>query len=146
MNDANRKAADEPSESRPQDDDFSRYNTTALKQKRADVEARLARIRTRERALETGQKVILGAFLLAEAREDPKVRAWLLKRAKARITREADQKRLWPLLAELSKLPVPQPEPPAISRRPLPPPPPVTFDREPASESRPLPRQPPSDG
>jgi hypothetical protein len=130
----------------PSDDDFGRYETSALKQKKADAEARLARIRTRERALETGQKVILGAFLLSEAREDPEIRAWLLRRAKARVTREADQKRLWPLLAELSKLPQSKrPKAAAISPRPLPPPPPVTFEREPASESRPLPRRLPSD-
>ncbi len=72
-----------------------------LDQKIAEAEARLARLRKQERSLENGQKIILGGMLLNAARLDPKMRDWLLEEAARSIAREADQKRLKPLLDEL---------------------------------------------
>lgn len=69
-----------------------------LGQKIAEVEARLARLRKQERSLENGQKIILGGMLINAARRDPKMRDWLLEEAVRSIAREADQKRLKPLL------------------------------------------------
>ncbi len=72
-----------------------------LEQKIAEVEDRLARLKKQERSLENGQKIILGGMLLNAARRDPKMRDWLLEEATRSIAREADQKRLKPLLDEL---------------------------------------------
>lgn len=72
-----------------------------LDQKIAEAEARLARLRKQERSLENGQKIILGGMLLNAARRDPHMRKWLLEEAGESIVREADQKRLKPLLDEL---------------------------------------------
>ena len=75
-----------------------------IEQKIAQKEAELARLRAQSRALENGQKIILGGMLLAEARKDSKIRQWLLDMAKATVKRDVDQKRLAPLLAELQAL------------------------------------------
>ncbi|MGH8347271.1 MAG: hypothetical protein ACRES5_12015 [Pseudomonas sp.] len=72
-----------------------------IEQKIAQKEAELARLRGQSRALENGQKIILGGMLLAEARKDAKIRQWVLDMAKATVKRDVDQKRLAPLLAEL---------------------------------------------
>ena len=74
-----------------------------LDQKIAEAEARLARLRKQERSLETRQKIILGGMLLNAARRDPKMQDWLLEEAAQSLTREADQKRLKPLLDELQE-------------------------------------------
>ena len=75
-----------------------------LEQKIAALDAKIARLRHQSRQLETGQKIILGGMLLNAARQEPRVRAWLLKEAQKAITREADKKRLAPLLEELDQL------------------------------------------
>lgn len=75
-----------------------------IDQKIAQKEAELARLRNKSRALENGQKIILGGMLLAEAKRDPQTRAWLLRMAKASVTRDVDLKRLAPLLDELAVL------------------------------------------
>lgn len=76
-------------------------------QKIAELEAQIARLRQAERAVENGQKIILGGLLLTAARSQPNIRAWLLKEAAQHVTRPADTKRLAPLLDELRALPVP---------------------------------------
>lgn len=75
-----------------------------LEQKIAETEAKLARLRKQTRELENGQKIILGGMLLAEARREPRIRKWLIETATKEVTREADRKRLQPLLAELAEL------------------------------------------
>ena len=75
-----------------------------LEQKIAQKEAELARLKAQSRALETGQKIILGGMLLVEAKKDPKIRAWLLERVQSTVKREVDLKRLEPLLGELHAL------------------------------------------
>ena len=75
-----------------------------IEQKIAQKEAELARLREKSRALENGQKIILGGMLLAEARKDAKIRRWLLDMARATVKRDVDQKRLEPLLAELEAI------------------------------------------
>lgn len=67
----------------------------------AELEAKIARLRQKDRALENGQKIILGGMLLAAARHDPKMAQWVLSEAGKAVTREVDQKRLAPLLDEL---------------------------------------------
>ena len=75
-----------------------------LEQQIAAAEARLARLRTQNRQLENGQKIILGGMLLAAARHDPKIRAWVIKESAKAVTREIDKKRLEPLLDELKAM------------------------------------------
>lgn len=82
--------------------------TLTLEQKIAQKESELARLRHKSRALETGQKIILGGLLLNAARKEPCIRKWLLDETAKVITRDADSKRLAPLLDELTKLPVPE--------------------------------------
>ena len=76
--------------------------TRTTSQQIADLEARIARLRTKDRALENGQKIILGGMLLQAAKRDPKMAAWVIAEAAKAITRKIDQDRLAPLLAELS--------------------------------------------
>ena len=40
-------------------------------------------------------------MLLASARHDPKIRAWVIQEAEKAVTRDIDKKRLQPLLDEL---------------------------------------------
>jgi hypothetical protein len=75
-----------------------------LEQKIAALDAKIARLRHQSRKLETGQKIILGGMLLNAARQNSTVREWLLKEVQRAVTRDVDQKRLSPLLDELSKL------------------------------------------
>lgn len=75
-----------------------------IEQKIARKEAELARLRNQSRALENGQKIILGGMLLAEARKDAKIRQWLLSMVQATVKRDVDQRRLAPLIDELAAL------------------------------------------
>ena len=72
-----------------------------LEQKIAEAEDKLARLREQSRRTENGQKIILGGMLIHAARKDAKIRTWLLEEADKSITREADKKRLAPLLDSL---------------------------------------------
>jgi len=74
-----------------------------LEQKIAQAEARLARLRTRSRKLENGQKIIVGGMVIAAARRDPAM-AQMLASLAQRSMREIDRKRLAPLLEELAAL------------------------------------------
>jgi len=75
-----------------------------IEQKIAQKEAELARLRNQSRALENGQKIILGGMLLAEARKDVKIRQWLLSMARSTVKRDVDQRRIAPLIDELTAL------------------------------------------
>jgi hypothetical protein len=75
-----------------------------LEQKIAALDAKIARLRHQSRQLETGQKIILGGMLINAARENHRIREWLLEEANKVVTREADKKRLAPLLDDLNKL------------------------------------------
>ena len=83
---------------------------TTLEQQIARKEDELARLRKKSRDLENGQKIILGGMLIRAAREDAKIRAWLLAEVDQSITREADKKRLTPLLDSLRLTPEAKPE------------------------------------
>lgn len=73
-------------------------------QRIARAQAEIARARSAQRSLETGQKVVVWGAILAEARENPEVRALLVRILTARVTREADTTRITPLLKELKAL------------------------------------------
>ena len=77
---------------------------TTLAQQIAQAEDRLNRLRNKNRNLENGQKIILGGMLINAARKNTKIREWLLTEAGKSITREADMKRLEPLLESLRRV------------------------------------------
>lgn len=79
-------------------------NYKTIEQQIAAKEAELARLKDKQRKLENGQKIILGGFLLNEAKADTKIRSWLLHRVAKTITRDIDKKRLAPLLKELQAM------------------------------------------
>lgn len=79
-----------------------------LEQKIAALDAKIARLREHDRKLETGQKIILGGMLLNAARQEPTVRAWLLKEVQRTVTRDVDKKRLTPLINEMTNLCIPK--------------------------------------
>ena len=64
-----------------------------LEQKIAEAEARLQRLKAKSRSLDTAQKVVVGAALLAKVRkpEEVQLRAWLLQFLKAEVTRHAGE-------------------------------------------------------
>lgn len=72
-----------------------------LEQKIAEAEDKLARLREQSRRTENGQKIILGGMLIHAARKNQKILAWLLEEAERSIIRDADKKRLAPLLDTL---------------------------------------------
>jgi hypothetical protein len=78
-------------------------STRTPSQQIAELEAKIARLRQKDRALENGQKIILGGMLLNAARTEPKIRQWVINEA-SKITRPADAKRLAPLLEELREV------------------------------------------
>ena len=76
-----------------------------IEQQIAQKEDELARLRKKSRNLANGQKIILGGMLIHAAGKDAKIRSWLLEEAEESITREADKKRLAPLLDALRGTP-----------------------------------------
>ena len=74
-------------------------------QRIARAQAEISRAKAAQRSLETGQKVVIGAALLAEARENREVRKLLIQVLTTRVTRDADTSRIAALLAELNALP-----------------------------------------
>ena len=78
-----------------------------LEQKIAEAEARLQRLKAKSRSLDTAQKVVVGAALLAKVRkpEEVQLRAWLLPFLRREVARQADLNRIQPLIDELEALP-----------------------------------------
>ncbi|HBA6306277.1 TPA: mobilization protein [Escherichia coli] len=78
-----------------------------LEQKIAEAEARLQSLKAKSRSLDTAQKVVVGAALLAKVRkpEEVQLRAWLLPFLRREVTRQADLNRIQPLIDELEALP-----------------------------------------
>jgi hypothetical protein len=75
----------------------------SIDQQIAETQAKLARLRTKQKASETRRKIIVGSVVISNAlREPEKARALaaLLRRA---VTREVDQKELVGLLEELDR-------------------------------------------
>lgn len=78
--------------------------TKTLEQQIATSQAKMARLMEKKRAVDTGRKVIAGALLINEAVKDKQIAEWFVKKARERVTREADIKRLEPLLAQIENL------------------------------------------
>ncbi len=74
-----------------------------LDQQVAAAQAKLARLKTRQKASETRRKIIVGAIVTNEALKDPKIARWMAATLRKNATREVDQKELEGLLAELDQ-------------------------------------------
>jgi len=48
--------------------------------------------------------MLLGGMVLQAVKTDPVLRKWLISEAKKSVTREADKKRLAPLIEELKRI------------------------------------------
>ena len=72
-----------------------------IEQKIARKQDELNRLKTKQRKLETGQKVIIGGMMLSLAKEDPHVAQQLLKWIESNITRKTDLDRLEDVITEL---------------------------------------------
>ena len=72
-----------------------------IDQQIAEAQARLNRLRTRQKATETRRKIIVGAIVTSEALKDPKIARWMAATLRKNATREVDQKELTGLLADL---------------------------------------------
>ena len=72
-----------------------------IEQKIARKQDELNRLKTRQRKLETGQKVIIGGMMLSMAEDDPQIAELLLKWIDGNITRKTDLDRLEDVITEL---------------------------------------------
>lgn len=73
----------------------------SIDQQIAETQAKLARLKQRQKASETRRKIIVGAIVTTEALKDPKIAKWLASTLRKNATREVDQKELAGLLADL---------------------------------------------
>lgn len=72
-----------------------------IEQKIARKQDELNRLKTRQRKLETGQKVIIGGMMLSLAKDDPQIAEQLLNWIDGNITRKTDLDRLEDVITEL---------------------------------------------
>lgn len=75
--------------------------TRTIDQQIAEAQAKLNRLKTRQKASETRRKIITGAIVTTEALKDPKIAKWLAVTLRKNATRETDQKEIAGLLDEL---------------------------------------------
>ena len=78
-------------------------NSKTPAQQIAEYEAKIARLRMKDRALENGQKIVLGGMLLASARSSQKIARWVIDEIEKNVKRPIDLDRLKPLIEELKK-------------------------------------------
>ena len=72
-----------------------------IEQKIARKQDELNRLKTRQRKLETGQKIIIGGMMLSMAQDDPQIAEQLLNLIGKHITRKTDLDRLEDVITEL---------------------------------------------
>lgn len=75
--------------------------TRTINQQIAEAQAKLARLKTRQKASDTRRKIIVGAIVTTEALKDPKIARWLASTLRKNATRDVDQKEITGLLADL---------------------------------------------
>lgn len=73
----------------------------SIDQQIAEAQAKLARLKTRQKASDTRRKIIVGAIVTTEALKDPKISKWLASTLRKHATRDVDQKEIAGLLADL---------------------------------------------
>lgn len=72
-----------------------------IDQQIAETQAKLARLKTRQKASDTRRKIIVGAIVTTEALKEPRIAKWLADALRRNATREVDQKEVAGLVAEL---------------------------------------------
>ena len=65
-----------------------------IDQQVAAAQAKLARLKTRQKANETRRKIIVGALVTNAALNDPKIARWLATTLRKNATRDIDRKEL----------------------------------------------------
>lgn len=65
-----------------------------IDQQIAEAEKRLTLLKTKKRKQRDGAKYVFGGMVLAEAKENPKFKKFLIELAETRVTRQADIKRI----------------------------------------------------
>lgn len=73
-----------------------------IEQKIARKQDELNRLKTKQRKLDTGQKVIIGGMMLSLAKDDPQIAEQLLEWIDGNITRKTDLDRLESVIDELT--------------------------------------------
>ena len=73
----------------------------SIDQQIAEAQARLNRLRTRQKATETRRKIIVGSVVISNALKEPDKARALAAMLRRTVTREVDQKELTGLLADL---------------------------------------------
>ena len=76
----------------------------SIDQQIASTQAKLARLKTRQKASETRRKIIVGAIVTNAALKDPQIARWMAATLRKNATRDVDQKELVGLLAELDQV------------------------------------------
>lgn len=72
-----------------------------LEQQIAAAEAKLARLRTKERSKDTRRKIIVGGMVIANAMDDQASARKLVTMIEAKVTRDVDKADIAPLLDQL---------------------------------------------
>lgn len=70
-------------------------------QKIAQLEDKIARLRKQDRALENGQKIIIGGMMITLAKKDHKAAQRLIELIEQNVNRDVDKKRISSLIEEL---------------------------------------------
>lgn len=72
-----------------------------IEQQIAEAEAKLARLREKERKKDTRRKIIVGALVISEALNDPKMAKWLAKMIDDKVTKDVDRTDIAQLVEDL---------------------------------------------
>lgn len=72
-----------------------------IDQQVAEAQAKLARLKTRQKASDTRRKIIVGAIVTTEALKEPRIAKWLADALRKNATRDVDLKEVEGLIAEL---------------------------------------------
>lgn len=72
-----------------------------IDQQIAETQAKLNRLKSRQKAADTRRKIIVGAVVTTEALKDPKIARWMAGTLRKNVTRDVDLKEVAGLLDEL---------------------------------------------
>lgn len=73
----------------------------SIDQQIAEAQAKLNRLKSRQKAADTRRKIIVGAVVTTEALKDPKIARWMAGTLRKNVTRDVDLKEVTGLLDEL---------------------------------------------
>jgi hypothetical protein len=73
----------------------------SIDQQIAEAQAKLNRLKSRQKAADTRRKIIVGAVVTTEALKDPKIARWMAGTLRKNVTRDVDLKEVAGLLDEL---------------------------------------------